>query len=81
MCKCIEDVRKNLIESLNANYVRIDMSTISVTNSDGKRTKENITGQRIEVGYNHVRRDGGIQQKERKSFIAHQFCPVCGVEY
>jgi hypothetical protein len=81
MCKCLEEVRKNLIESLNANYVRIDMSTISVTNGDGKRTKENITGQRIEVGYNHVRRDRGIQQKERKSFIAHQFCPFCGGEY
>ena len=81
MCKCIEDVRKNLIESLNANYVRIDMSTISVTDNEGKRIKEDITGQRIEVGYNHVRRDGGIQQKERKSFIAHQFCPFCGVKY
>lgn len=81
MCKCIEEIRQNLIESLNANYVRIDMSTISVTDNEGKRIKEDITGQRIEVGYNHVKRDGGIQKKERKSFVAHRFCPFCGVEY
>jgi hypothetical protein len=81
MCKCLEKVRNNLIDSLNANYIRIDMSTISVTDENGKQIKENITGQRIEVGYKYVRRDGGIQQKERKSFISHQFCPFCGVKY
>lgn len=79
-CNCIEEVRKKLIERNNANYVRIDMSTISVT-EEGKTLKENLTGQRIEIGYNHVRRDGGIQRKERKSFIAHIFCPFCGVKY
>lgn len=81
MCKCIEDIRNNLTERLKANYVIIDMSTLSVTDDDGKRIKENITGQRIEVGYNHVKRDNGVQRKKRKSFIAHQFCPFCGVEY
>ena len=79
-CNCIEEVRKDLIEKNKANYVRIDMSTISVT-EEGKTIKENLTGQRIEVGYNHIRRDGGIQRKERKSFISHVFCPFCGVKY
>lgn len=79
-CNCVEEVRKDLIESLNANYVRIDMSTINTT-ENGKVVKENLTGQRIEVGYNHVKRDGGIQRKERKSFISHVFCPFCGVKY
>lgn len=81
MCKCLEEVRKSLIEGQKANYVRIDISDISVIDDTGKRIKENITGQRIEVGYNHVRRDGGVQRKERKSFIAHDFCPFCGVKY
>lgn len=80
MCKCIEEVRSNLIKNLKANYVRIDMSTISTTEA-GKIVKENITGQRIEIGYNQVKRDGSIQRKERKSFISHEFCPFCGVKY
>jgi hypothetical protein len=81
MCKCLEEVRNSLIEKWQANYIRIDMSTISVTDESGKTIKEDLTGQRIEVGYNHVKRDGGIQRKERKSFISHQFCPFCGVKY
>lgn len=80
MCNCLEETRNKLIEMYNANYVRIDMSTISVTEGE-KTIKENLTGQRIEIGYNHVRRDGGIQRKERKSFISHVFCPFCGVKY
>lgn len=80
MCNCIEETRSKLIESLKANYVRIDMSTISVT-EEGKTIKENLTGQRIEVGYNHVKKDGGVKRMEKKSFIAHAFCPFCGVKY
>jgi hypothetical protein len=80
MCKCLEKIRKNIISNEGANYVRIDCSNIRVRFENGKDL-ENVTGQRIEIGYNHVKRDGSIQKKERKSFIAHDFCPFCGKEY
>lgn len=80
MCNCLEKIRKNIISNENANYVRIDCSTIRVRFEQGK-DMENVTGQRIEIGYNHVKRDGSIQKKQRKSFITHDFCPFCGAEY
>lgn len=80
MCKCIEEIRKNIISNESANYVRFDCSTIRVR-EEGKPDKENITGQRIEIGYNHVKRDGTIQKKERKSFVTHDYCPFCGEKY
>lgn len=80
MCNCLETIRKNIISNEDANYVRIDCSTIRIRFEGGKDL-ENVTGQKIEIGYNHVKRDGSIQKKERKSFIAHDFCPFCGKEY
>lgn len=80
MCKCLNEIRKNIIFNEKANYVRIDCSTIRIRFQDGKDL-ENVTGQRIEIGYDHIKRDGSIQKKERKSFITHDFCPFCGAEY
>lgn len=80
MCTCLEEIRKNIIKNENANYVRIDLSTITRRFEDAPDL-ENLTGQRIEIGYNHTKRDGTIQKKERKSFITHDFCPFCGKEY
>lgn len=80
MCKCLETLRKNIIKNEKANYVRIDCSTIRVRFENGNEL-ENVTGQRIEIGYDHVKRDGTIQKKERKSFVSHDFCPFCGKEY
>lgn len=80
MCKCLEKIRKQIIKNNNANYVRIDLSTIAVRFEDGTSMGD-VTGQRIEIGYNHAKRDGTIQRKEKKSFVTHDFCPFCGNEY
>lgn len=80
MCKCLETIRKNIIANEKANYVRIDCSTITVRLENGKSI-ENVTGQRIEVGYDHTKRDGTIQKKEYKSFVTHDYCPFCGKLY
>jgi Ni,Fe-hydrogenase III large subunit len=80
MCNCLDKVRNNIILIEDANYVRIDMSTILVRLKNGKEI-ENLTGQRIEIGYNHIKRDGTVQKKERKSFITHDYCPFCGKKY
>lgn len=80
MCNCLDEIRKNIIANQKANYVRIDLSTI-LTKEEGKPDKENLTGQNITIGYTHVKRDGGLQPKERKTFITHDYCPFCGVKY
>ena len=62
------------------NYIRFDLSTCAEI-EEGEIVKQNLTGQRIDIGYNHTKRDGTIQKKERKSFITHDYCPWCGKEY
>ena len=81
MCKCLDEIRSYIIANTeNANYVRIDLSTIRTT-IDGKTDKKDITGQRIEIGYKHTMRNGNVVQKERKSFVNHDFYPFCGTKY
>jgi hypothetical protein len=40
-----------------------------------------ITGQYIEYSQAVEKRNGTIKQVEKKSFIAHSFCPFCGEAY
>lgn len=80
MCNCLNEIRKNIIANHSAKYVRIDCSSIRVR-QEGEPDKENVTGQRVEIGYDHIKRDGAIQSKEKKSFVNHDYCPFCGVEY
>ncbi|MBP4137429.1 hypothetical protein [Flavobacterium geliluteum] len=80
MCECLNEIRQNIIENEKASYVRIDCSNIRRT-TEGEADKECLTGQRIEIGYNHIKRDGEIKKKERKSFVTHDYCPFCGDKY
>ncbi len=80
MCKCLEEIRSNIIANENANYVRIDCSTIRVRR-DGMKDVENVTGQRVEIGYNQIKKDKSVIKKERKSFVTHDYCPFCGKKY
>lgn len=78
MCDCLKEIRTSIIKDQKANYVEIDCSTITnFTKRDGTYK----TGQRLTVNYNHVLKNGSIQRKNRKSFIAHIFCPFCGIKY
>ncbi len=80
MCKCLDNIRENIIKNENANYVRFDCSTIR-RRIQNEPDKEDLTGQRIEVGFNHTKRNGEVIKKEYKSFVTHDFCPFCGVKY
>jgi len=75
MCNCIKDVSESTRDCNNYVYVELDCV---LTNT---KTRQQLTGQRIEVMYNHVLRNGGVQRKAKKSFISHVFCPFCGVKY
>lgn len=80
MCKCLDEIRNNIIKNENANYVAIDCSTIRIR-FENAPDKENITGQRIEIGYNHTKRNGEVIKKHRKSFVTHDYCPWCGTKH
>ena len=80
--KCIDKIRKAIMkEQTDINYIRFDLSNIVSWDENNKRSKYNKTGQRIEVGFDYKKKDGTIVKKERKSFIAHTFCPFCGKKY
>lgn len=75
MCDCLKEIPEKVRECNNYNYVELDCILTDT------KTNQKLTGQRIEVIYNHVLRNGGIQRKSKKSFISHDFCPFCGVKY
>lgn len=75
MCKCIEEVQKSVAEENNYNRVELDCVLTNL------KTEAKLTGQRIDIDYNHVLKNGSVRRKFRKSFVSHLFCPFCGVKY
>lgn len=76
--KCVDKLRKKMMaESKSVKWIRFDLSDI--TTGDGK--KSGMTGQRIEYGYTHKKKDGTEVEKQEKSFVTHKFCPFCGKKY
>jgi len=75
MCSCIKEVQESVKESNNYNLVELDCVLTDM------KSNNKLTGQRIEVYYNHVKRDGAVQKKYKKSFVSHIFCPFCGIKY
>jgi len=75
MCDCIQQVQQSVKDENKANRVELDCVLTNLS-ADKK-----LTGQRIEIDYNHLKKNGAIQRKYRKSFVSHIFCPFCGVKY
>lgn len=72
---CLKEIPENTRELNGYVYVELDCILTDIKND------QKLTGQRIEVVYNHVLRSGGVTRKTKKSFISHVFCPFCGVKY
>jgi len=71
-CKCIEVVRQELLsQDENIKYVIMDLSNIKNMSKPDLGYK---TGQRITIGFTN-------KKKEEKTFIAHDYCPFCGIKY
>lgn len=76
---CIAELRKQMMQAdERLKWVRFDLSTI--VDADA-RNPEYKTGQRIEYGYVHTKKDGSKVEKQEKSFITHKYCPFCGKKY
>lgn len=70
--KCIDVVRKQIMAAdETVEYVRFNLDNISNINSKHTEFK---TGQRVFVGIKG-------RKKEEKSFVAHDYCPFCGIKY
>lgn len=79
MHDCISKVREDLMsEDPKIKYVRFKLDNIVNISDRSKGTK---TGQAIEIGVEHTKRNGTIIIKEEKSFVTHNFCPFCGKKY
>ncbi len=76
---CITKVREQLKnDAPEINWIRFDLSTIQ---NASIKNPINKTGQRIEYGYTHKKKDGSTVEKVGKSFVSHKYCPFCGEEY
>lgn len=69
---CVDEVRKQIMAADNTvEYVRMDLDNIR---SMVDKTGQMKTGQRVFVGIKG-------KKKEEKSFVAHDYCPFCGMKY
>lgn len=79
--KCLDKVRKQIMQGTDLKYVRFDMSTVKSYGDNNERSQFYKTGQRITIGFDKKRRDGTVVLKEEKSFVAHDYCPFCGKKF
>lgn len=78
---CIDKIRKRLMkEDKRLKFVRFDLSNLR-TWERNKIVGEEITGQRIKLGFERKKKTGETVIKERNTFIGHDFCPFCGKKY
>ncbi len=69
---CIEKVRQQIKDADDTiKYVLFDLANIKDTSIPNSEYK---TGQRVSVEFNN-------KKKIEKSFVAHDYCPWCGVKY
>lgn len=74
---CISKVREQLkAADPTLGWVRFDLSTIHQSG-----ISVSMTGTRIEYSYKHTKKDGTVIEKTGKSFVAHDYCPFCGMKY
>ena len=74
---CNAKIREQLKDNNPAiTAVYFDLSNIGSFGSDKR-----ITGQKVEVYYNHTMKSGEVRNKKRNSFVSHQYCPFCGKKY
>lgn len=76
---CLQKVREALKEAdPKLTYVRFELSTIRDIDDNKSEPR---TGQAIEYGYNHTKKNGEVVTKSAKSFVSHEYCPFCGKKY
>jgi hypothetical protein len=82
MHNCLEEIRENIMENdPEINYVYFKLSNIKTINRETGAESKIKTGQAVEIGYNHIKKDGTMVRKSRKSFVTHTHCPFCGKKY
>jgi len=69
-----------VIKRNGGTYCRIELSTIVLYDDKGNRV-ENVTGQGLELNYKYTKKNGESIMKNRKSYVAHDYCPFCGTKY
>jgi hypothetical protein len=82
-CDCQDLIRNNFFETLRQENkepisLRFKLSGIM---SMRERSSIKKTGQEVELRYSYKNKKGEEKQKTETSFVTHNFCPFCGVEY
>ncbi len=81
-CPCLQKLREATIESTKDSErpiigVIFDLSNIA--RLDGRGMAK--TGQKIWITEVHTMKNGEKRQKERVSFMTHNYCPFCGKKF
>lgn len=78
MCDCQNKIRESYIaENPDITHFIFGLSNIKAVKEPNAKPK---TGQPVEIGFNTVKK-GKPAHKWIKTFIAHEYCPFCGVKY
>jgi len=83
MCDCVKNIKEALKEQdANLQVVDFELDNVYSVGADGKKQGNACTGQPVILMYQiPKKRSEGFRFVNRKSFIAHMFCPFCGVKY
>lgn len=79
---CISKVRHEIMqERPEVKWVKFDLSDLRAVLDNGKRGKDEKTGQEFVEGYAYTKKGGETIEKTRRSFVSHNYCPFCGYKY
>lgn len=80
----VHDCLKQVIATIkkdNALVESVRFACANIVSFPPIKNEDKKTGQPIEIGLRHKKRDGTITTKYEKTFITHGYCPFCGKKY
>ena len=77
---CLDKVRKQIMKG-DSTITHVYFKLANIVTIGGKTESVKKTGQAIDYGFIHTKKNGEKVEKSQSSFISHDYCPFCGKKY